>query len=177
MGTAISYPIGRAITDTSHALSGELGLDTSTVERILRPWLLKKVPSKERFDVLQHLACRILEVRPQTPGLLYSVVRFCVLDWWKAYRRRQHESLDVEVAADDEGDGIPLVETLPDGSRLLDEFVCSFVWATEMLSQIPAQVIEIGEKRLMGSTLTAAERQRLSRWRRNHGPLSELTGD
>ena len=39
MGTAISYPIGQAITDTSQALSEELGFDASTVERILRPWL------------------------------------------------------------------------------------------------------------------------------------------
>ena len=60
MGTDISYPIGRAITDTSHALSGELGLDANTVERVLRPWLLRQVPSKERADVLQDLACRIL---------------------------------------------------------------------------------------------------------------------
>jgi hypothetical protein len=132
---------------------------------------------KKRADVLQHLACRILEVRPHTPGLLYSVVRFCIFDWWKAYQRRQHDSLDIEVAADDDGDGITLVETLPDDSRPVGEFVCSFVWAKEMLSQIPAQVLEVGEKRLMGSTLTAAERQRLSRWRRSYGALSELAGD
>ena len=46
MGTDFSYPIGQAITDTSHALSGELGLDANTVARILRPWLLRQVPSK-----------------------------------------------------------------------------------------------------------------------------------
>ena len=176
MGTDTSYAIGKAITDTSRALAGELGLDSNTVERVLRPWVLKRVPSKERCDVLQDLAYRVLEVRPQTPGLLYSVVKFCILDWWKAYRYRQHDSLDV-VVEDDQGEGTSFVETLPDDSKPVDEFVCNFVWAKEVLSQVSDQVMQIGVKRVMGSPLTAAERQRLSRWRKNHGFLLDLAGD
>ena len=168
MGADTHYPIVRAITDTSYALAGELGLDAATVKRILSPWVLKKIPKEERHDVLQDLACRALQVCPKTPGLLYSVFRFYVADWWKARRYRQHESLDV-VVGDDEGEGTPLAETSSDNSRPLDELVCGLVWAQEVLSQIPGQVVHIGQKRAMGFRLTAAERQGLSRWKRGHG--------
>ena len=176
MDTDAGYPIGQAITDTSHALAGELGLDTNTVKRVLSPWVLRKVPKEERHDVLQDLACRALRYRPHTPGLLYSVFKGGISDWWKARRYREHESLDV-VVEDDEGEGTPLIETLPDDSRPLDDLVCGFVWAKELLSQIPDRVIRAGEKRVMGSPLSAAERQTLSRWRRSHDPLPDLTGD
>ena len=39
MDTDTGYPIGQAIADTSHALAGELGLDTNTVKRVLSPWV------------------------------------------------------------------------------------------------------------------------------------------
>ena len=176
MGADASYPIGQAITATSYALAGELGLDAATVKRVLSPWVLKKIPKEERHDVLQDLACRALQVRPKTPGLLYSVFRFYVADWWKARRYRQHESLDV-VVGDDEGEGMPLVETLSDNSRPLDELVCSLVWAQKVLSQIPGQVVHIGQSRAMGFSLTTVERQRLSRWKRGHGLQLGLAED
>ena len=176
MGADTSYPIGQAIADTSYALSGELGLDAATIKRILSPWVLKKIPQEERHDVLQDLACRALQVRPKTPGLLYSVVKFYVFDWWKARRYRQHQSLDV-VVEDDEGEGIPLVETLSDNSRPVDDLACSRVWTREVLLQIPSRIVHIGEKRAMGFPLTSVDRQRLSRWKKGPGLQLGLAED
>ena len=170
MDTDATYPIKQAIANTSQALAGCLGIDANTISRILSPWVLSKVPKEERLDVLQDLACRALQVRPRTPGLLYSVFRFHIADWWKARRYRQHESLDV-VVGDEEGEGTPLVETLVHESIPLEEFVCNRVWAREVLAQIPGQVVQIGKKRVVGYPLTAAERQRLSRWRRSQVSL------
>ena len=176
MDTEVDYPINQAIADTAHALSSHLGLDSKTVKRILSPWILRSVPKEEYRDVLQDLACRALQVRPQTPGLLYRVFKFYIADWWKARQYRQHESLDVPVG-DDEDEGTPLVEILPDNSRLVDELVCNLISAREVLRQVPVQVVHIAAKRQFGSPLTVAERQRLSRWRRSHGLQLRLTSN
>ena len=167
MGIDTDYPIEQAIVDTSRALAHTLELDANTVNRIMSPWVLKKVPKEDRHDVLQDLACRALKYLPDTPGLLYSVFKGCIADWWKARSYRQHESLDV-VVKNDEGRGMTLAKTLLDNSIPLDEFVCNSVWARELLSGIPGQVVRIAAKRVSGSPLANAERQRLSRWRRNH---------
>ena len=170
MGGNADYPITQAIADTSHALASELGLDPTTVKRFLSAWVLRKIPKEEREDVLQGLACRVLGVRPHTPGLLYRVVKFYIADWWKARRYRQHASLDTPLE-DDDGGLTPLVETIPDGSRPVEESACAVIWAREVLSLVPSQVVQIGKKRADGTTLNDAERQRLSRWKRGHSHL------
>ena len=168
MGTDADFPILQAIEDTSCALAGDLEVDVHTVKRILSRWVLKKIPKDERHDVLQGLACRILRDRPSTPGLLYSVSRFYIADWWKARKYRQHESLDALVG-DAGGESTTRLSTMADHSRPLEEFVCNVIWATEVLNQIPVEVVKVGEKRVSGFPLTATERQRLSRWRRSQG--------
>ena len=125
---------------------------------------------------MQGLACRALGIRPHTPGLLYRVFKFYIADWWKAHQYRQHASLDIPLE-DDEGELTPLVETISDGSRPLEESVCAVIWAREVLGQIPNQVVQMGEKRVGGSSLTDAERQRLSRWKRAHSHLWSSTED
>ena len=168
----VSYPIEQAITDTSGALAGVLALDATTLRRILSAWVLKKIPTQDRSDVLQDLAYRALQELPNTPGLFYSLVRFRILDWWKARQYREHESLD-----DDEGETTPLKDILTDKSILFDEAICDSICAEGELVQVPDQVIRIAEKRVMGWPLTSAERQQLSRWRRSRdlraAPASE----
>ena len=113
MDADANYPIRQAIADTSLALAGELGIDSGTVKRVLSPWVLRRVPREERQDVLQDLVCRALQVRPQTPGLLYCVFRFFIADWWKARRYRQHDSLDAMMITTDADAGGPFEGTLP----------------------------------------------------------------
>ena len=69
------------------------------------------------------------------------------------------------------------METLPDGSVPLEDWVCDAIWAEGVLGKCPDRVIGIGEKKVLGFPLTAAERQYLSRWRRSHDLASALTSD
>lgn len=132
-----------------------------------------KAPIEEREDLYQTLAVKLLEANVPDRALAYSIAKCSWVDWWRAYRIRQHLSLDSIVEGEDAQDsgedrGRSLAEMVVNDIdyqlRLDGQVQASFIW-----DKIPRDIRPIVSRRLEGRALRADERQALSRWTRAHG--------
>ncbi len=123
-----------------------------------------KVPREEREDMFQELALNILKARVGEEKLAYAIARCDWLDWWKAYKIRQHTSLD-SVVEDTEGNSTTLGELIVGEAefeaKVCDEIDCGRIWS--ILNQYP-HIKAVVVKRLTGQPLRRGERQYLDAW-------------
>jgi hypothetical protein len=176
--------LARAIHETAQALASQIPVVSDSIAGILSSQL-RQVPPDDQLDVLQDAAVRILEFRPNQPGLTHAVVRGCLLDYFKRRRHRQKHlcgSLEAPISSsedaprlmdvisggtfdtEDLGDrSLPFsahfgMDVAPQLSTLLDILV--------IMSSMPRAVRATVDKRLAGWSLSANERQQLRRWRK-----------
>ena len=132
-----------------------------------RSWLLtaylwaSKAPKEDREDLLQEFNLKLLELKPKSPKLAYSIVRCDWRDWWKKqFNRSQYDggSLNRQVVGNDG-------ETCELGELLVGE--CQFEFMTELLDfyqRMPEGIQKLVKKRLTGKGLGKSEKWTLDRY-------------
>lgn len=81
------------INETAKALSKRLTVKHKELAKILQ-WHIQRLPYQEREDVLQSLALHLLDKQPSNGKLTFAICHNYIVDWWKAYHVRQHQSLE-----------------------------------------------------------------------------------
>lgn len=122
----------------------------------------RKVPRHEREDMYQDLVLAILQSQTTEPKLAYAIAKCDWVDWWRAYKIRNHFSLDTVVTGNDESTAT-LGELLV-GEVEFERKVCGRLNAQEIYQQLPMVIRDVVTKRLIGDRLAKGERQMLERW-------------
>lgn len=79
-------------------------------------------------------------------------------------RNKWIEIVSIDEPINREGDGyLCLADILPS-----DENIEHTIELRDLLSRLPAEIVQLGQKRVDGYPLTATERKRLERFRRLH---------
>ncbi len=140
----------------------------------------RKAPQQEREDLYQELAIKLLEARPCSDKLAYSIARCDWKDFWKAFKVRSNynwESIErLGDAEDGGGYGEDAIDRQVYHGALLDGQIeierktdANILW-----NLLPKQIQAIVNKRLEGHALTGAERVAICRYMKVHsGILAE----
>lgn len=127
----------------------------------------RKVPREERQDLFQELALTVLKLKTKDERLAYAIARCDWKDFWKAYRIRQHYSLD-SITEDDEGNPVTLAETIV-GEVEFERKMNGKLDAHRIWSKLPDLIKPLVSRRLLGYALNPTERQQMSRYIRTQG--------
>lgn len=122
----------------------------------------RKVPREEREDMYQDLVTAILKSQTTEPKLAYAIAKCDWVDWWRAYKRRSHYSLDTVVTGNDESTAT--VGELLVGEVEFERKLCGRLNAQEIYQQLPGAIRDVVTKRLVGDRLAKGERAMLERW-------------
>ena len=122
----------------------------------------RKVPKAEREDLYQDLVLAILRSGTNEPKLAYAIAKCDWVDWWRAYKIRNHFSLDTVVTGNDESTAT--IGELLVGEVEFERKICSKHNAREIYKSLPNQIRAIVTKRLIGERLQRGERQYLESW-------------
>ncbi len=166
------HPTLRAqIDDTARALSHRLGLEVKPLCQTLAYWVAR-VPEAERVDWLQSMAIKLLESKPATNALAFVVAKCDTMSWWRAFKLRQHFSLDTARESDDDE-----AKTMLDSLCAVAQYeamIESDDSARQLWRALSPQIQAIVSKRLNGARLSSAERQTLCRYL-HKAPLTKYT--
>jgi hypothetical protein len=121
-----------------------------------------RVPFEEREDCFQAFTSTLLDAGVTEERLAYTIIRHDWLNWWKAYKTKQHLDLDSSIQ-DEEGNATTLGDLLVGeveyqyrvGVAVEDDDAARYLW-----NQIPANIRPLVAKRLAGQNLTAPRTQR-----------------
>jgi len=127
----------------------------------------RKVPREEREDLFQDIALAVLKVKTEDERLAYAIARCDWRDFWKAYKIRQHYSLD-SVVDDSEGNPFTLGELLV-GETEFERKMNGKLDAERIYNTLPLNIQPLIDKRLIGKPLNQTERKRLSRYVKAEG--------
>ena len=127
----------------------------------------RKVPREEREDLFQDIALAVLKVKTEDERLAYAIARCDWRDFWKAYKIRQHYSLD-SVIEDTEGNPVTLGELLV-GEAEFERKMNGKLDAERIYNTLPLNIQPLIDKRLIGKPLNQTERKRLSRYVKAEG--------
>lgn len=130
----------------------------------------RKVPKPEREDLFQELFKAIWEVRTKDEPFAYAIARQDWRNWWQKYMTRQHYlagSLNRTVL-DSDNHEVELGELIV-GECEFERKIDGKLDAERIWGKIPDPVKPVINRRLLGFPLNATERQRLSRFVRQHG--------
>jgi len=135
-----------------------------------------KVPEQERQDMFGELFLSLWESIQKLPTKVqlserwaYVIARHNWVDWWRAYKVRQHYSLDQsldQVDADSPVYGDLIPDTVDYIARAEGAIDGQALWQS-----LPTPIRKIVSKRLAGRALTGTERVRLHRFAREHAEL------
>jgi len=164
------------ITETVACLSPVLGIPQKHLEIALKV-ALRHISSQatldDRYDIVQALAIKLLDIRPPSGGFATVASRNFVRDWNKAFMRRQHLSLDLMLDTEepDNGEAHHSREYLQIVTGKV-EFEANLVakmdgknGARKLWQSLNPRLRQIVVKRLRGVRLSAAERKALQRYR------------
>jgi len=126
-----------------------------------------KVPREEREDLFQDIALAVLKAKCASEKLGYAIARCDWANWWRAYKRRQHYSLD-SVVNDTKGNPKTLGEMLV-GETEFERKMDGKIEAERIFDKLPEAIKPIINKRLIGKALNASERNKLNRYVKNEG--------
>jgi len=123
-----------------------------------------KSPAIEREDLFQSLFATLWA--KQTNGkldekLAHKIAHDTWANWWKAYYYREHYSLDVTQETDDSELALDVIDDRDTIAQAESDIDASMLWQS-----LPKAIQSIALKRIKGTPLTIAERQRLSRYAR-----------
>lgn len=127
----------------------------------------RKVPREEREDLFQDIALAVLKVKTKDERLAYAIARCDWIDFWKAYKIRQHYSLD-SIVEDTEGNPVTLGELLV-GETEFERKMDGKLDAERIFDALPSHIQPIINKRLIGKALNQTERKRLNRYVKAEG--------
>ena len=151
------------IRETAEALAGILEFDLSDLERIIRYWT-RRIPDQEREDLLQGLAIKLLEARPDTLGLTFSLAKGYTMDWLRKWYVRQHVSLDLVIDAESK---TTLGDVIADEVQY-EAITIGKIDAARLWQQIPKYERAIVVKKLQGKRLSKAEDWDLNHFAKKH---------
>jgi len=162
---------GESIEETVKALSPVLGIAKNDLRTALRTALrhvAHKATMEDRYDVVQLLAVKLLEMRPPSGRYATVACRNTVRHWNARFIIRQHYSLDYDDTKDTpdetyrdvllgivefEADTVARMDAQHDGRKL---------WRS-----LPATMKQIVVKRMRGARLSGAEKVMLHRYRKS----------
>ena len=127
----------------------------------------RKVPREEREDLFQDIALAVLKVKTKDERLAYAIARCDWIDFWKAYKIRQHYSLD-SVVDDTEGNPVTLGELLV-GETEFERKMDGKLDAERIYNLLPIHIQPLIDKRLIGKALNNTERSQLNRYIKAEG--------
>ena len=127
----------------------------------------RKVPREEREDLFQDIALAVLKVKTKDERLAYAIARCDWIDFWKAYKIREHYSLD-SVVEDTEGNPVTLSELLV-GETEFERKMDGKLDAERIYNTLPLHIQPLIDKRLIGQPLNQTERKRLNRYVKAEG--------
>ena len=127
----------------------------------------RKVPREEREDLFQDITLAVLKVQTKDERLAYAIARCDWQDFWKAYKIRQHYSLD-SVVEDTEGNPVTLGEMLV-GETEFERKMDGKLDAERIYNTLPLHIQPLIDKRLIGKALNQTERKRLNRYVKAEG--------
>lgn len=125
----------------------------------------RKVPKEEREDMFQELTLAILEVKADSERLAYAIAKCDWRDWWQKYKIRSHYlagSLNARLE-DSDGQEVEFGELLI-GEVEFERKMQGKIDGEALYNRLPEAIKPIVSKRLLGFSLTGAERVRLSRY-------------
>ena len=116
-----------------------------------------RVPFEEREDCFQTFTATLLDSKVTEEKLAYTIIRHDWLNWWKAYKTKQHLDLDSSIE-DDDGNATTLGDLLVGeveyehrvGVAIEDNDAARYLW-----NQIPTNIKPLIAKRLAGQNLVA----------------------
>ena len=127
----------------------------------------RKVPREERQDLFQDITLAVLKVKTKDERLAYAIARCDWIDFWKAYKIRQHYSLD-SIVDDTEDNPVTLGELLV-GETEFERKMDGKMDAERIYDSLPINIQPIIDKRLIGKALNQTERKRLNRYVKAEG--------
>lgn len=116
-----------------------------------------KAPREDREDLYQSLFLAIWKVRTNDEKLAYSIARCDWLDFWKAYKTKQHVTLEsITDSEDNNPDNLAdmLIGSVEYETRYDAELDSQDIW-----NQIPEDIKPIILKKLHGKALTSGRRK------------------
>ena len=122
----------------------------------------RKVPREEREDMYQDLVLALLTAGTTEPKLAYAIAKCDWVDWWRAYKRRNHFSLDTVVTGNDESTAT--IGELLVGEVEFERKLCGRDNALAIYRALSNHIRAIVTKRLTGERLQRGERQYLESW-------------
>ena len=161
---AFSHNLRQGIQETAQNLSRRLGIPALDLGKVIAFWTIR-YPNQEREDSIQDMALALLKYQPGTPGLAFAVCRGRNLDWWKAYKYRQHHSLDADNGGLDaeDSDGVTMAEMLA-GRVEWERKIDGVMDARKLWEILPLNIRRTVSKRLRGIRMNGAERVALHRF-------------
>ena len=152
----------KQIRETSKALAEHLGFEEVEIRKVLKHNTYK-VPHQEREDMIQDLAEGLLNAKPDSIGLAFTICKRRVAKWWEAYKL--HSQYDVVYGS----------ETISDGdggeTEIIDALVGELGYQAEvelnlMLEELPKRIRPVVQKRLAGYRMSSCEQSQLFRFAR-----------
>ena len=128
-----------------------------------------KVPHQEREDIQQEIILRLAEVDtkrngdgPLSEAGMIRTASYVIKEYWRDLKRKP-TTLSLNKRDNDQNDHSPEYwETLADDNAIdLESWIDANIW----LHSCPQRLIQIAQKRVEGISLSASERQYLSRYR------------
>jgi hypothetical protein len=121
-----------------------------------------RVPFDEREDCFQTWTATLLDSKVTEERLAYTIIRHDWLNWWRAFKTKQHLDLDSSIE-DSEGNATTLGDLLVGeveyehrvGVAIEDNDAARYLW-----NQIPSHIRPLVVKRLAGQNLVAPRTQR-----------------
>ena len=116
-----------------------------------------RVPFEEREDCFQTFTATLIDSKVTEEKLAYTIIRHDWLNWWRAYKTKQHLDLDSSIE-DSEGNATTLGDLLVGeveyehrvGVAIEDNDAARYLW-----NQLPANIKPLVAKRLAGKNLVA----------------------
>lgn len=150
------------IDDTAQGLSRKLGIKQKPLAKILTHWT-KKSPPNYGEDVVQDIAISLLEQRPDSEWLAYSIARHVVGELWRRYHTRAHYggvSLD-ETVNDETGSTLA---SFIAGSVDYEAQICGNITCSEIFKKLPDWMQECVSLRLNGHNVNGRRAANMKQW-------------
>lgn len=117
-----------------------------------------KAPLEEREDLYQDLFLAIWKIKPDSEKLAYSIARCDWIDFWKAYKTKQHVNLESITESENntpENLANMIIGHVEYENKYDGNIECETIW-----NRIPDDIKPIVVKKLSGKSLTSGTRKR-----------------
>ena len=146
------------------SLSNATGIKAKPLDNILR-WHIYKIPREDREDVEQDLAELLIQHKPESPSLAYTICKRAIRDYWRA--KTKHSQFHIQYASantkNGDGDYSTFEELLTDKIDYEARY-CDNIDSNVLFNSLPTPIRALVTKRLRGLGLTSTQRSQLRRY-------------